>query len=51
MLIGDAAAGAKNDNTMTVSNLEQEIRSLKFELSQQAEILTLRTETLNNVQD
>ena len=31
--------------------LEQEIRSLKFELSQQSEILSLKTDTLTNLQD
>lgn len=40
------SAGAKNNE-----NFEQEIRSLKFELAQQNEILTLKTETLKNVQE
>ena len=33
-----------------IANLEQEVRSLKFELGQQSEILALRNESLKNVQ-
>lgn len=50
MIIEPFAINAKA-NDATIANLEQEVRSLKFDLQQQSDILQLKTETLKNVQE
>ena len=50
MVVQNDTISNKNDANL-IANLEQEVRSLKFELDQKSEILALKTDALKNVQD
>lgn len=50
MVVQNDTISNKNDATL-IANLEQEVRSLKFELGQKSEILAMKTDALKNVQD